>query len=273
MIAAVIVYFNPPKDVFLNISGIIENVDKIYIVDNSNRDNSNLINFDSKKIDYIPFFQNKGIAYALKFAVEKALNEKYDFILTLDQDSIMSNECFEIMLDYIHKNDMSKVAIVAPEFVSRNNKIEFVDYVITSGNIINLSIYKRILGFNQELFIDFVDFDLCYQFREKDFQIVKIGNAFLKHSLGDGKKMSLFGMQFTNTNHSSIRKYYLYRNEYYCSHLNKKRKKFFKKIHRRLYTIDLIKILLFEKDKINKFKMIKKAIKDAKKNKLGAFTN
>ena len=49
MIAAVIVYFNPPKDAFLKISGIIENVDKIYIVDNSDRDNSNLIDFNSKK--------------------------------------------------------------------------------------------------------------------------------------------------------------------------------------------------------------------------------
>ena len=269
MIAAVVVYYNPEESIYKKIKDVVNIVDKVYIIDNSSIDNSSLTDNSCNKIKYIPLMKNKGIAYALKLGADLAINDKYDYLLTLDQDSVMTGECLSKLLSYVNKNDMSDVAIVAPEFNNASTGIECVDMVITSGNIINLSLYKKINRFNENLFIDFVDFDLCYQFREKNYKIILMKEALLIHSLGENNKHRIFGKEFNNTNHSPLRKYYLYRNEYFCTHISKERKKFFKKIHTRLYTIDLLKIILLEDKKIKKFKMIKKGIKDAKNHKLG----
>ena len=72
---------------------------------------------------------------------------------------------------------MNDVALVAPKYIpSDRQDNEEVNMVITSGNIINLSLYKNIEGFNEELFVDFVDFDLCYQIKEKGLIISEYPN-------------------------------------------------------------------------------------------------
>ena len=63
MIAAVIVYYNPEEGINKNIKDVIGLVDKIFIIDNSSKDNTNLIDISNEKIEYIPLLENKGISY------------------------------------------------------------------------------------------------------------------------------------------------------------------------------------------------------------------
>lgn len=270
MIAGVVVLYNPNIiKVLNNLKSYLPYLDKLYVVDNSNASNEE--SFKDTKIEYIFLNGNKGISYALKLGCLKAIEENFNYLLTMDQDSSFDGN-FEEYLDLIKSINMDNVALVAPKYISNEKvNIEEVNMVITSGNIINLNLYKNIEGFNEDLFIDFVDFDLCYQFKEKGYSILQFNKILLKHELGDNIRKKLFSKSFLVTNHSPLRMYYMYRNMYYCSNLSKDRKKFFKPLKKNYYLKDIIKLMLFEDYKFKKIKMIKKGIKDAKKGKLGAY--
>lgn len=105
MIAAVVVYYNPEEDIYRKIKDVVNIVDKVYIIDNSSIDNSSLLDNSCNKIKYIPLMKNKGIAYALKLGADLAINDKYDYLLTLDQDSVMTSECLSKLLSFVNNND------------------------------------------------------------------------------------------------------------------------------------------------------------------------
>ena len=107
MICGVTVLYNPTEEIFENINSYLKELDKLYIVDNSEEKNEKLknkfIEFSSK-IKYIKLNGNEGIAKALNIAKNKAIKEDYDWLLTMDQDSKFENEDFSKMLDLVKKN-------------------------------------------------------------------------------------------------------------------------------------------------------------------------
>ena len=88
-ILAGIVLYNPEisrlKD---NIKAIEGQVDKLIIIDNGckSKDYLSLINED--KVHIINLKKNRGIATALNAILQYALDNDYDWALTLDQDSV-----------------------------------------------------------------------------------------------------------------------------------------------------------------------------------------
>ena len=81
---------------------------------------------------------------------------------------------------------------------------------ITSGNFININQYNKINGFKEELFIDYVDFDLCHQFYKKNIKIGVIPNIKIQHQIGKPITKMFLWRKFNCMNHSPIRYYYRY---------------------------------------------------------------
>ena len=71
-VCAVVVWYNPNKNMWKNISNYLPSLDKCIVVDNSDKDNSKLIESRSKKIIYLPNKENLGIAKALNQGCEIA---------------------------------------------------------------------------------------------------------------------------------------------------------------------------------------------------------
>ena len=225
-IAGVVVFYNPTEKMISNIASYINDLEKLYIVDNSNFDNSELIP-KSKKIVYLPNNKNLGIAAALNIGAKKAIKEKYDWLLTMDQDSKFENNAVKIILDYIktkisNDGDFTKKTGIVTAFHDvgvASNIMETEEdnplMVMTSGNFINLKAYKKINGFKSELFIDTVDFDFCLNLRIHGYEIVRLKKARLIHNLGDLVYGSLFGRKMYSSNHSAVRRYYQVRNRHY----------------------------------------------------------
>ena len=69
-IASVVVLYNPSQENINNISLYKKEVDRIYIVDNTD-DNIKRIN-NTQKLKYIKLGENKGIACALNIGAKKA---------------------------------------------------------------------------------------------------------------------------------------------------------------------------------------------------------
>lgn len=199
-IVAVVVWYNPQKNFVDNILSYSKYVSRVYIIDNSKNDNTVL----AEKIEnavYLPNFDNLGIATALNIGCEKALEEGFEWCMTMDQDSNFSEEMIEKYLKAIYEYRSEKNVSFAPSCIYKNSKpvidstvetirlglkknksllavkrkvfsklniyqdfsekkeTENVKRVITSGNVIHLHVWKDIGKFNENLFIDEVDFD------------------------------------------------------------------------------------------------------------------
>ena len=275
-IAGVVVLYNPGKDVVGNIQSYIDWISYLYIIDNSENSNSFIKEAFSgnTKVEYIYNNNNIGIAAALNIAVEKAVKSGYNFLLTMDQDSVFEEGSLKSL--FMILTDSSSIGIYSPFhknrfFTSppRTAGMEEVSDVMTSGNILNLSAVSKAGKFKEEYFIDFVDVEYCFRLRKNGFKIMRVNNSFLIHNEANLSKRKFFGFSIYPSNHSDIRWYYKIRNYLYTK---KEYQKYFEDyfVDKKKYVLNnILKVLFFEKRKIKKFKMMFKGYNHFHKNILG----
>jgi rhamnosyltransferase len=270
-----VVLYNPLSDIFENIKSYIDQVDRIYAIDNSEKSKEQIIRGlkKFKKISYIQNKNNLGIAAALNIAVKIAIKSGYKFMLTMDQDSKappnMVKDLFNCVKKY--KFDINTLGIISPfhqDIYMQSPPIEEVEeilYVMTSGNLLNLNAFEKVGKFSEELFIDRVDHEYCLRLQINGYKVVRVNKIFLTHNLGKVSKYSIFGRTQYVTNHSPLRRYYITRNTLYV--INKYRKYFpdYASMEYNNHFYDICKLLLFEKEKFKKIKMIFKGYLDYKK--------
>nr|WP_315045564.1 glycosyltransferase family 2 protein [uncultured Leptotrichia sp.] len=273
-IPATVIWYNPDTENIENIKTYIDYVEKVYIIDNSMNNNKKLCSsLNNNKIEYVYNKKNLGIAKALNLACEKAISDGFKWILTMDQDSSFSsndiNEYFK-SFDNIEKKN---TGIFSPKHILKNdiNKIRDdkkfleIDHVMTSGNLLNLSAWEKIGKFDENLFIDEVDSEICFRMIENDYKVIQMNRIKMFHELGSLEKRNFFIKKISVLNHNYIRKYYIMRNKFY---MFKKYKKY--RIRYVYYILnDFFKVIFYEKDKLRKLKYMFRGINDFFKNKMG----
>ena len=278
-IAATVVFYNPDESTIENIKSYIDDVDKVYIIDNSNNDNSDKL-FKNKKIVYIPNMENVGVSKALNTAAKQAIKDKYKWLLTMDQDSRFEKDNLKKMLKYLDENkkELDSIGLLSPWHEIKTGvkkpkaKVEDVVEVMTSGNIVNLDAYQKIGGYKDWLFIDGIDFDFCMNLNVHGYKVRRLNYCTMKHELGDIKVIHLLGRDFVCSNHNAIRRYYMSRNNHYIYDMYKE---YFPE-----YCETIIKgldgqfrnILAFEKNKYKKIRNMKRGYKDYKKGITGKYS-
>lgn len=268
-IAAGIVLYNPElKRLQENIGHIIDQVDQIVLFDNGSNNILNvqklLLNW-GEKIVLIKNDSNIGIASALNRLCRWAFEQNYQYILTLDQDSVCPNG----IIDKLLKDMKPNIAIAAPNIIYRNNEtfyerkkgVESVEWVITSASLTDLSIWNIIGGFDEKLFIDGVDKDFCYRAREQGYRILKDFDIELLHELGNLSCRKIFGRTIYVTNHSAVRKYYMVRNAFYLDKKHSSNKRY------AIVLKNIFKTVIYEENKVSKIRAIYKGIIDGVKMK------
>lgn len=265
------VLFNPDSDVISNVETYKELMDVCVVVDNSDNKNevSKYFEEDSSYI-YIDMHGNQGIAAALNAGIEYLHSVNMDMALTMDQDSLFPTSDYSAIYQLIEKyqDEYSLIGLDVNK-VDLSQEIVSVPYWITSGNFVNISDFYLAGKMNESLFIDYVDFDLGYRFKKAHLKIGYLSGYCITHTIGNPIPIHVLNKTFYALNHSPIRYYYRYRNAYYLYHYVDK--EFFKKEYRREMFGSLIKMFLFEKNRNEKIKMIKKGLSDAKKRRLGKF--
>jgi len=265
-ICAGIVTYNPQIDRLKeNIEAVVPQVEQVLIYDNASENIAD-IGILAGEFDNVSIIKgniNNGIAKALNELFYEARSLDYSHIITLDQDSVCENNLVEALSKGIGDN----VAIVSPKIVYRNNEhistsdgnnFEIVDWVITSASLTSVKAWDDVGGFDENLFIDKVDYDFCVRLHRIGYNIIRANQVRLLHELGNLKTRCILGRTIYVTNHNNFRIYYMVRNSIYL-----KRNKNMGS-PRVFVTKLLIKILLFEDDKVNKIKAIKKGIKDGR---------
>ena len=220
--AAGIITYNP--DLFRleeNVRAILSQIDTLIIVDNNSKDFESikqLLNSYNRDIYYIQNNENVGVAKALNDMVTKALDLGLEWLLTLDQDSVVSDNLMGEYLKYVNNPDLG---IITCRFIDRNTEdISHISPIdnsnewrcITSGSYMNLKVWKEIGGFFEPLFIDLVDYDYCYTLREHGYRILRLGTPYIIHEIGNSSRVILRGRPQIAFNHSPLRCYYMIRN-------------------------------------------------------------
>lgn len=270
-IAGVVVLYNQDKNILKNIKTYIDNINVLYVIDNSL--NKTDIFDNNKKVIYIHNKTNIGIAGALNKGAKRAIKEGYDYLLTMDQDSSFKN--ISRMIKWLNNTKINNIGLVSPwqELnIGIKKPVDKVNYpltVMTSGNIINLEAYKKIKGFDKKLFIDCVDFDYCVKLNLNNYKVIRLNFVILNHSLGNIKVDKVLFKNVTHSNHNYIRRYYITRNGFYIGNLYKDKFPILNKSIKKEIYRDIFKIILLEKNKFKKLKYMIKGYRDYKGNKFG----
>lgn len=89
--------------------------------------------------------------------------------------------------------------------------------IITSGSIVNVRAANKIGGWDNNLFIDEVDFEFCYKGIINGFKCINcISGIYLKHKLGEIYECrNPFYNKILENDHNYVRTYYIVRNRLY----------------------------------------------------------
>lgn len=256
-ISAGIVLYEPELNRLLeNVTAIIRQVDTVIIVDNasSNLKEVKEILSGFSNIIFLENARNEGIAVALNQILDISMQIGMDWVLTLDQDSVVYENFIDVNRHYLC---LENVAIITPNILDRNdfdkelldtNKNRYVDECITSGSLMNLKLCNYVGKFDEKMFIDYVDFEYCYRVSKAGFKIIKNTDAILLHQLGDGEVKHIFSKKFIVANHNCSRYYFIGKN---CIYIMRKHNAYRKMV----YAIfrESFLLLVYEKEKLKKF--------------------
>lgn len=266
-LACVVVLFNPKVDNIKNIIGYSILFDHVYIIDNTENPTEHPEFRQKSNIEYIQLFENKGLGYALNLGCQKAYRtDGFEYVVTMDQDSILKYNRFKEYSESILK--LEKAAIVSPQYeidrkkkIVLEDKIVSVDWCMQSASVFNLSILDKLGYFDEQMFIDCIDYDYCLKAKKNGYFVYQNKNYSIYHEPGITKKAKIFHYKYGYC--SPLRIYYQSRNlrELYA------RYKYFK-IKIILY-MKLLKILLFFDNKKIFLKEYKNGKKDFKNKKFG----
>lgn len=282
-IIAIIVSFRPDIELLKKtISSLQFQVNNIIIINNDTDD----LQFDISQIDISQNIlinnlkNNFGIAYAQNIGIKKAIELEANYILLSDQDTIYPESYINQFLPYLNGN---KASLYCPVFfdnvrnVYSSIKIEkfksvpfvkeptFVQQAIASGSIIDVKCLDKVGLMDENLFIDYVDFEFCWRLTKSGYKILTIPSIIVNHQLGDGIKKIL---NIKVTLRSDIRYFYIMRNGFYLA-LHCKYLSFLEKMSLLKKTILFSCVIFLLKHNFKSIKLVLSALYDGITCKLG----
>ena len=197
-ILAIVVTYNPDKALLeKNISVFINDVDKVLIWENTpGAEKYQYRLIDNSKVEYCGDGVN-SISHALNYAWKYAETNGYNYLLTMDQDSVFEN--FSLFIENTIFNDNAPKGIWIPLMVNGNHlikqdssvKVKEVFFGITSGMLLELSVIRKVGGWNEAFAIDGVDCEFCFHANRVGVNIFCFLNVNMFHQLGEYKKVHL----------------------------------------------------------------------------------
>jgi rhamnosyltransferase len=269
-------YENDPEIFKKNILELSK-LSKVYVYDNSKVG----IEFDNNNIYYFHNKENGGLAKAINHIVDVALADGKELAVYFDQDSSINTSMIQNLFSsyYNLKNKYNNLFVVGPQPMMQDGKdypIKLGEHIfgnyykaseiITSGMTFRLEDIKNIGYFDEDLFLDMVDFDICWRALVNRKLIAVDKSIKMCHEVGINN-INFFFRKLPIS--SPIRNYYQVRN---VIHIILRKQKLNKilityYLSRRLFS--LILNILFADNKIKRIKFNLLGIRDAFINKMG----
>ena len=283
-VLAGIVLYNPDlQRLRQNVSAILPQVDGIVLVDNGSmrigeiRDDLTRQGLDPQAC-LVENGRNLGIAAALNRILDYAERNGFDWFITLDHDSVCERGLVDQYRTWAEQTDelhdaghltcriLDRNFVAKPRYAAVDRPVE-IDSCITSAAFCNTRAVRAVGGFDEKMFIDSVDFEICANLRRHGYKIYRIPFTGLLHEVGHGKNVRLLWRRKVVYNHSALRNYYMARNKFYMARKYPREYPMWKVSLKELEARLLI--LLYEADKGKKLSARMRGARDARTGKMG----
>jgi rhamnosyltransferase len=125
--------------------------------------------------------------------------------------------------------------------------------------------------FLDELFVDQVDNEFCLRLHVAGFSVLEAGEAILAHRVGNLRRHRLPLPMYTS-NHSPVRRYYITRNRFYVGRMYRDQFPEYRRFELRQLAKEVLKILLYERQKLSKLHMMALGFRDYRRARLGPYS-
>ena len=288
-VCAVIVTHNPDPTFVQNVELISQQVSQVIVVDNGSHEAGRRLvqiveRMDKVKVAYSP--ENLGIAAGLNLGFKNAIKAGFEWVLTLDQDSRPSGDMVAALFDVYEKcpypkkigllsataieekihGGISNVVSINPVGLYQDTEV-----VMSSGSLVKTSVYLEVGGFDESLFIYYVDHDYCFRMLAAGYKIFQTPRAIFYHNTGLLSRHRFLNRHFFTNNYSQNKRYYITRNRLvlYRKYLLARPKWVFDDMIR--FAKEFVKILVAEDHKVEKIYSIGKGITHSLQNRLGSY--
>lgn len=229
-VAAVVTAFRPTPHLVENVSSLLRQLTTVVVVDDGGGPGFDHI-FDSAAAAgalVLRLEENSGIASALNAGIDVARTKSVDYIVTVDQDSLLTPEYVPQLMRAAESALAAGITpgLVSPARIHGNpvktagskSGVQLGREPIQSGLLIPVSTLDTIGNFWDGLFIDLVDTE--YYFRALDAGLPTVlADAEFDHSLGSLVDANVWGKDIKFQNQTlkvriaaSWRYYYIFRN-------------------------------------------------------------
>jgi rhamnosyltransferase len=235
-VCGVVVLYYPDDSVAENLRAMVAECDSIVAMDNGSSAEVRGRCEAVPGVTLISLGENLGVAAALNRGAAWASDRGCEWIVAFDQDSRPQRGMVDALWAVHESNSLA--AVIGPRIqeegavVSRyrwvrrhpmcpmlfqrvgatNQDLMEVTMLVTSGSLIELALWRRLGGFDEALFIDYIDTDYCLRAIRAGRRVAVAANAVLEHRLGDRQTDRLLGREFRPTHHAAFRHYYMARN-------------------------------------------------------------
>lgn len=238
-VSIIIVNWNKKEDTIHCLSSL-KNISyqnfKIVVVDNGSTDGSQkAIKANFPEVELIENEKNLGVCKGNNIAIKKELKEKTDYILLLNNDTVIKEPNFlDILVNYADKK--KEIGIVGPKtFYYKTNIIQFgggkinnflgfaihmykgvneknfniktpyeVDYISSCCLLIKKEVIRKVGLLDPIFFAYYDDTDWCFRAKKAGYKIILVPESTIFHQN--------YSIYKTNNKLNSIKSYYLARN-------------------------------------------------------------
>ena len=224
-VCAVVVTYHPTSEDAAHLADIRPQVDMAVLVDNgSNQDELRIVHEAARQqvCHVIENGKNLGIAAALNVGVRWAMSQGCRWVVLFDQDSEPNEGCVDALRSaFLDLSRTKKIAMVVPSYwdVFRNYYLPprydtdgDLKVALTSGSMISVAVFEEEGLFDENFFIDCVDFDFCLRIRDHGWLIAECKDAVLLHRPAYPTEIRILGRTFPTSGYSPLRRYYRSRN-------------------------------------------------------------
>lgn len=209
-VCAVIVTYGPEPGLLRRvIDSVLQQVGHLVVFDNGSRsvDVAAIVGTGAG-VSLVASPDNVGLGAALNRACERAHALGYEYVLLMDQDSVLAAGMVDTLgtaLQQLQRHE--RVAAVGPQFRDSrsgllapfvrfgfpfNHKLRggpgqrvSCDFLITSGSLLPMAALLDIGPMDERLFIDNLDMEWCFRAKRSGHALYGICDAQMSHSIGE----------------------------------------------------------------------------------------
>lgn len=229
---AVVPTYRPDDALLTGLRALAPQVDSILVVDDGSPDHSSRVLEWAEELGFTVLRnpRNEGIAATLNCGIRLALADGADYVLTIDQDTVLPGDYVaNCLAAFGLAPPATRLGVVCTDRVNGEPSIPhaytaqglgLVREAIQSGFLISSQCLIDCGLFDERLFIDCVDTEFCLRISLHGYSIAVGPGTDIIHSLGEKMPLRPFGIarfdesgnSLTYEYHGPVRRYFIARN-------------------------------------------------------------